>query len=100
MLCDPETQFAYSDPYEDGTVDVYVERPRYMGFDSAICRIPAFKWRDIDGFTEEDMKELDTFVRNNAPLIMEFAENPDSERLLSLCKKRGGGQSEVKALGL
>lgn len=79
-ICDSETQFAYSDPSEDGTVDVYVERPRDMGFDSATCRIPSYRWRDVDGFSEEDLQELDVFVRNNAPLILELAESPREDR--------------------
>lgn len=82
-ICDSGTQFAYSGPYEDGTVDVYVERPCDMGFDSAVCRIPAYRWRDVKGFSDEDLRELDTFVRNNAPLILELAESPSEDRMFA-----------------
>ncbi|WP_455138485.1 hypothetical protein [Thermophilibacter sp.] len=76
-----ETQFAYSDPHEDGTVDVYVERPRDMGFDSAQCLLPSYRWSKVDGFSEAELDELDRFIRNNAPLILEFAERPRDEKL-------------------
>ena len=66
-----ETQIAYSDLREDGTLEVAVERPVDMGFDSARCMLPAHRWFDVTGFSGEEMAELDSFVRNNAPLIFE-----------------------------
>lgn len=68
-----ETQFTYSEPAEDGTIRVYVEQPRDMGFNSAQCLLPAFSWSDIDGFSSQDLSWLDEFVRNNAPMIMKLA---------------------------
>ena len=73
MLAD-ETQLAYSDIRDDGTIVVAVERPVDMGFDSARCILPSFKWSDIEGFTESEMKALDALVRDNSPLIFEFAQ--------------------------
>lgn len=68
-----ETQFTYSELREDQTVLVGVERPTDMGFDSAECLLPSFRWGKIKGFSKEDIAWLDTFVRNNAPLIMRLA---------------------------
>ena len=45
-----DTQVSYSEVREDNTVKVSHE-----------------------GFSEADLKELDDFVRNNAPLILRFA---------------------------
>ena len=73
MLAD-ETQLAYSDIRDDGTIVVAVERPVDMGFDSARCILPSFKWSDVEGFTEAEMKALDALVRDNSPLIFEFAQ--------------------------
>ena len=76
-----ETQVAYSDVREDGTLEVRVERPSDMGFDSARCMLPSFTWSDVQGFSDEEMGNLDHLVRNNAPLIFEFAQADPSERL-------------------
>ncbi len=76
-----ETQVAYSDMHKDGTVEVRIERPVDMGFNSARCMLPAFTWSDVEGFTDDEMKKLDALVKNNAPLIFEFAQADPSERL-------------------
>ena len=62
-----ETQIAYSDVREDGTVRIGIKRPRDWGFDSARCIMPAYQWSDIDGFSDQEIEEFDTFLRNNAP---------------------------------
>ncbi len=71
---DDETQFAYSGLKEDGTVAVAVERPTDMGFDSAECLLPAYRWVSSEGFSEPELSELMDFVKTNAPLILELAE--------------------------
>lgn len=73
-----ETCIAYGDIREDQTVEVVIERPRDWGFDSARCLMPAYRWRDVDGFTEDDLARLESFLRDNAPLIFEFASDPES----------------------
>ena len=78
-----ETQIAYSDVHEDGTVTVCVERPVDMGFDSARCILPAYRWEGIEGFNDSEIKKLDSFVRNNAPLIFELAQRPKSEKTVA-----------------
>ena len=78
-----ETQIAYSDLREDGTLEVAVERPVDMGFDSARCLLPAHRWFDVTGFSDEELAELDSFVRNNAPFIFELAERRASEQAIA-----------------
>lgn len=75
-----DTQLAYSETREDGTIVVAVERPVDMGFDSARCLLPAFTWSDVFGFTPEEMRRLDAIVRSNAPLIMELADERAEEK--------------------
>lgn len=75
-----ETQVAYSDIREDGTVLIRIERPADMGFDSAECLMPAYRWGKVNGFTPEEVEAFDTFLHNNAPLIFTFARHPE-ERL-------------------
>ena len=74
------TQFAYSETREDGTIVVTVERPADMGFDFARCLLPAYRWSDATGFSDEEMKELDALVHDNAPLIMELADERAEEK--------------------
>ena len=45
-----ETQFAYSETRDDGTVEIAIERPRDWGFDTAKCFMPAYRWFEVDGF--------------------------------------------------
>lgn len=70
---DDGTQIAYSNVLEDNTVEISVERPVELGFDSARCLLPAYAWSDVVGFTGAEMKRLDAFVHNNAPLILRLA---------------------------
>lgn len=67
------TQVAYSSVLDDGTVELSVERPVELGFDSARCLLPAFEWSDVQGFSEDEMRYLDGFVHNNAALILRLA---------------------------
>lgn len=45
-----DTQFAYSETREDGTVRVTVEQLIEYGFDHAECFLPVIKWFNVDGF--------------------------------------------------
>lgn len=67
------TQVAFSNVLDGGEVQVSIERPVDLGFDSAMCRLPSFEWTAIEGFDESDMTRLDSFIHNNAQLILRFA---------------------------
>lgn len=77
-----ETQIAYSDIHEDGTVSICVERPAEMGFDSARCVLPVCRWEGVEGFSESEIEKIDSFVRNNAPLIFELAQRKGDEKTM------------------
>ena len=68
-----ETQYAYSEVRDDGTVKVVVERPIDFGFDSAVCILPSFAWSDVEGFTDDELAGMTDFMHHNAPLIMRLA---------------------------
>lgn len=78
-----ETQVAYSDLREDGTVLIGIERPRDWGFDSARCLLPSYRWMEVDGFDNQEIKNLEKMLRDNAPLIFELAERPHDERAVA-----------------
>ena len=48
------TQIVHSDVMYDESgkelVEVYVEKPVKLGFKSAYCYLPAYKWDNVDGF--------------------------------------------------
>lgn len=71
------TQLTFSNVLDGGKVQVSIERPVELGFDSAMCTLPSFEWTAIEGFDESDMTRLDSFihniVHNNAQLILRFA---------------------------
>lgn len=67
------TQVAFSNVLDGGEVQVSIERPVDLGFDSAMCTLPSFEWTAIEGFDESDMTRLDSFIHNNAQLILRFA---------------------------
>lgn len=61
---------------EDGQhVEVHFERPKYMGFDTARCSLPEYKWIIRDGFTDEEMKFFDEFLAHHIHLIFKYAQN-------------------------
>jgi hypothetical protein len=67
------TQIAYSNVLKDDTVEVSIERPVELGFNSAHCVLPSFEWTNIEGFSDEEVTVLDAFVHRNAPLILRLA---------------------------
>lgn len=73
-----ETIVAYSDIRDDETVQIDIERPRDGGFDTARCLMPAYRWSNVDGFSGEELESFEAFLRNNAPLIFDFARNPEN----------------------
>lgn len=74
-----ETQIAYSDMRSDGTIGVRIERPIDMGFNTATCLLPAYTWSDVCGFSQEEVAELELFLRDNAPLIYELAQRHNED---------------------
>ena len=74
-----QTHIAYSNVLPDGRVEVSIERPIELGFDSALCTLPAFSWSNIEGFTVGEIEELNTFLRRNAPLILRLAREVSLE---------------------
>lgn len=67
------TQVAFSNVLDDNTIKVSIERPVKDGFDTARCVLPAYRWSEVEGFSQEELAKLDEFVRTNAPLITRLA---------------------------
>lgn len=69
-----DTRIAHSGILPDGTIKIGVERPKEGGFDSAWCHLPFKRWEKTSGFDEEELDALERYLKNNAPLIWNFAE--------------------------
>lgn len=78
-----DTQIACSATRPDGTVRVVVERPRDGGFDSAECLLPLCRWKNVDGFSTEELAFLRDFLKNNSPLIFDIAARHETGRKVS-----------------
>ena len=74
MTLSDETGIAHSEMKPDGTVKVYFEKPIDGGFHSATCYLPAYRWEDVDGFSSADVQRLERVLKNNAHLILQFAQ--------------------------
>ena len=43
-----------------------MEKPVKLGFKSAYCYLPEYKWDKVDGFDEEEMKQLEDIIRTHS----------------------------------
>ena len=74
MTLNDETEIVHSE-MTDGIVKVYIETPdEKLCFKHATCWLPEYKWEDIFGYTDEEMKYLKDLVNSEAHLIIEFSQ--------------------------
>ncbi len=70
MTLDDGTEIVHSETLPDGQVKVYVEKPDEKDcFHYATCYLPGYKWENIKGFSEEEMKRYQDVVESTAHLI-------------------------------
>ena len=65
-------------------VQVYIEKPIYGGFATAVCYLPDYEWTEVSGFTENEMDYLKDFVESEAHMIFEFAATGGFENASNL----------------
>ncbi len=70
MTLSDDTGIAHSEMKPDGSVKVYFERSVDGGFYSATCYLPDYRWENIDGFSENDVRYLEKILQDNAHLIL------------------------------
>ena len=63
----------YASPTRGESILVHMERPSENGFDTAEFLLPSFTCKKCTGFSEDELRRLETFVRNNSSLIWEIA---------------------------
>lgn len=73
-----ETEIVHSQILEkngEKSVEVHFERPTEDGFDTARCSLPSYKWIIREGFSDNEIKEFEKFLKSNAHLLFKYAEN-------------------------
>ena len=71
---------------EDGRekVKVCIEKPVDYGFKAATCWLPDYKWEKIQGFTEQEIAELQDIVESLAHTIYELARDGGFEHATAI----------------
>lgn len=76
MVLDDKTEIVHSDTYTYNgieTVKVYFEQPVYGGFHSAECYLQSYTWKNIDGFSSEEISKYEDFLKSVAHIVIELA---------------------------
>ena len=76
MTLEDKTEVVHSEVYDsDGaeTVKVYFEQPVYGGFHSAECYLPSYEWRNIDGFSPEEIEIFQEYLQSVAHIVIRLA---------------------------
>ena len=73
MQLNDDTEIVHSELLANEQVKVYIEKPIYGGFKSAVCYLPEYKWEDIIGFTNEEIDIYQKILESTAHLIIRFA---------------------------
>ena len=74
LTLDDNTEIVHSEMFPDGNVQVYVEKPDEKDcFHNASCYIPGYEWRDINGFSDEEIAKYQEIIESTAHLILDFA---------------------------
>lgn len=77
MTLEDDTEIVHSEILEDNgkeKVKVYIEKSVEGGFLSAECYLPEYQWKNIDGFSEEEIKKFQEFLESTAHIIIRLAK--------------------------
>ena len=89
LTLDDGTEIVHSEYRDDGNVKVYMETADEVpGFKHATCRLPSFRWEDICGYPEDDIKRFEEVIRPTAHLIIPFSKEGGFESASRLFQNR------------
>ena len=75
LTLDEDTEIVHSDMDENGSVKVYIEKAdEHDGFHSAVCILPAYEWKEISGFSDEEISAFQHIIEKNAHMILELSQ--------------------------
>lgn len=76
MTLDDNTEIVHTETMikdEKESVKVYIEKPVEGGFHSAECYLPQYEWKNIEGFTKEEVKKYQDILESTAHIIIRLA---------------------------
>ncbi len=65
------TQISHSEMLADRSVLVYIRKD---AFHRAVLVLPAQEWREVTGFTEDELEHIKRVILKMTPLILEFSQ--------------------------
>lgn len=65
------TQISHSEMLADRSVLVYICKD---AFHRAVLVLPAQEWREVAGFTEDELEHIKRVIVKMTPLILEFSQ--------------------------
>ena len=65
------TQISHSEMLADRSVLVYIRKD---AFHRAVLVLPAQEWREVTGFTEDELEHIKRVILKMPPLILEFSQ--------------------------
>ncbi len=75
LTLDDNTEIVHSEMLPNNQVKVYVEKPDGKDcFHNATCLLPEYKWVDINGFTDAEIKRYQDVIESTAHLIIKFSQ--------------------------
>ena len=75
LTLDDNTEIVHSEMLPSKQVKVYVEKPDEKDcFHNATCFLPEYKWVDINGFTDAEIKRYQDVIESTAHLIIKFSQ--------------------------
>ena len=75
MTLDDQTEIVHSEMHPDGTVKVYLEQPNEKdGVHYATCYLPAYRWENVYGFSNEQIQRYQEVIESTAHLILDFSQ--------------------------
>lgn len=76
MTLEDNTEIVHSESYTENGVErvrVELEKPVEGGFYSAECILPEYTWQKVQGFSENDIAELQDIIASLAHIIIRLA---------------------------
>ena len=73
MKLEDDTEIVHSEMLDNGKVKVYIEKPVYGGFNSAVCYLPEYEWNEVTGLTDNEIDKYHEILESTAHLIIRFA---------------------------
>lgn len=93
MTLDDNTEIVHSENYfVDGKeqVKVEIEKPIEGGFASAECILPIYEWKNVSGFSREDIDRFQELLESVSHIIIDLARNGGVEVSIGYCAQNSG----------